>query len=661
MSPFLTELRLTSCPKCGQEVLKIVRRLRAPSSADAKQAMKEPCHECLLAAARPFERSYLLRAWRQQWQRAGGKMADLPACLRLPEDTPASSPTALPRLTPVAALSPRGGSDTPVWKPPTRVLCAEPSPRTRRPNVLFVTHDLQPQGAQRILLGLLPHLRGMNIQLFAIAGGSLAPSFEQAGIPVLRGAWPHSLDLVVVNTLAAHPAVSKAKELGIPCLWFCHEWATQPWLDPQMYADLAASVRLNVFVHAAQRQQFPQVKDGQARIIPSVIQPMLRGDRIQSRASLTIADDAFHVVTFGMDETRKGQQDLRQASSDLPMRVDYVYGQVDTSAWLSSADVYVSTSRAECYPLSTQEAKACRLPVIATNLPVHRDMIESGVNGYLYEPGDVEALRDLLVRLQTHPELRRELGDRAINGMTWEHSLLARENVILLAAGGASVSQDLLHVVYHVCGMGEFWRDVVREQLSSLKAAGLARLYISHCGEGLAWLQEQGLRLGMELIVCCHDDSVLVYERPAIQLTQWLAHSSDKPILYLHTKGVSYREPNPVMEEWRRLMMDELVPAWRRHVAKLEEYDAVGVNWWERHNKWHFSGNFWFAHPRWLRQLPPIASYWRDRFSAERWVGAIPGCKPKSLLCENAAFWGKDRQLLAELRNVQRARQKGGD
>ncbi|MBN9523692.1 hypothetical protein J0H58_35135, partial [bacterium] len=103
--------------------------------------------------------------------------------------------------------------------------------------------------------------------------------------------------------------------------------------------------------------------------------------------------------------------------------------------------------------------------------------------------------------------------------------------------------------------------------------------------------------------------------------------------------------------DWRRLMMRETVGDWRVHAADLAagRYDAAGVNWWFRPDSTHFSGNIWMASAAWLRQLPSPDQHFRDRWSCERWVGSVPGCRAKSLACSDRKFWAEDQGLLAEL------------
>ena len=52
----------------------------------------------------------------------------------------------------------------------------------------------------------------------------------------------------------------------------------------------------------------------------------------------------------------------------------------------------------------TLEAMAHRLPVIATRAGGIPDKVKDGVNGFLVEPGDVDALSKAIVKMANHPD-----------------------------------------------------------------------------------------------------------------------------------------------------------------------------------------------------------------------------------------------------------------
>lgn len=74
-------------------------------------------------------------------------------------------------------------------------------------------------------------------------------------------------------------------------------------------------------------------------------------------------------------------------------------------------DLYVSTSLKEGLPLSLIEAMAACLPVVATDVPGHRDVVAHGETGLLIPPEDPTALADAVAMLLANPERRRRMGE----------------------------------------------------------------------------------------------------------------------------------------------------------------------------------------------------------------------------------------------------------
>jgi nucleotide-binding universal stress UspA family protein len=197
-------------------------------------------------------------------------------------------------------------------------------------------------------------------------------------------------------------------------------------------------------------------------------------------------------------------------------------------------------------------------------------------------------------------------------------------------------------VVYHAAGMGN-WEQVVPEQLQALAESGLRDVRLTHVGAGLDRILDEARQRDIHLTVVRSDPNLAHYETFGILEVERLAkqEKTDRPILYLHTKGVS----NPAdggKASWRRVMQDGLVRRWNVNVGYLTEYDAVGVNF-QNHGEQHFSGNFWLARPDWIRRLPDYAAYHGakglTRYSAEMWIGAACYIRAKSLLCQDQNFW----------------------
>jgi 1,2-diacylglycerol 3-alpha-glucosyltransferase len=81
---------------------------------------------------------------------------------------------------------------------------------------------------------------------------------------------------------------------------------------------------------------------------------------------------------------------------------DYIPAQ-DLPALLNSADIFAMPSEAELQSIATLEALACGRPVLAANAKALPELVENGVNGYLFRAGDVEDAARCMARLADQP------------------------------------------------------------------------------------------------------------------------------------------------------------------------------------------------------------------------------------------------------------------
>ena len=80
----------------------------------------------------------------------------------------------------------------------------------------------------------------------------------------------------------------------------------------------------------------------------------------------------------------------------------------------AAADVFVlpSVSRLEAFGIAALEAMASGKPVVVTDIPGVRDVIEDGREGFLADPVNPQDLARKIQRLVDDPSLRREMGRR---------------------------------------------------------------------------------------------------------------------------------------------------------------------------------------------------------------------------------------------------------
>jgi hypothetical protein len=83
-------------------------------------------------------------------------------------------------------------------------------------------------------------------------------------------------------------------------------------------------------------------------------------------------------------------------------------------------------------------------------------------------------------------------------------------------------------------------------------------------------------------------------------------YSSNTPMLYVHTKGVSHTHPilKKNVNAWVRYLDVYNINKWERCLDGLVDNDAAGGFYVE--DPKHFQGNFWWANSDYLKNLPRI-------------------------------------------------------
>jgi glycosyltransferase involved in cell wall biosynthesis len=88
----------------------------------------------------------------------------------------------------------------------------------------------------------------------------------------------------------------------------------------------------------------------------------------------------------------------------------YLGYQEEVASWYAAFDAFLLPSGNEGTPVSAIEALAAGRPVVATRVGGIPDVVREGVDGFLVELGDVEAMADRLALLAEDPELRERMG-----------------------------------------------------------------------------------------------------------------------------------------------------------------------------------------------------------------------------------------------------------
>jgi glycosyltransferase involved in cell wall biosynthesis len=164
--------------------------------------------------------------------------------------------------------------------------------------------------------------------------------------------------------------------------------------------------------------------------------------------SVPIRKEKFRAIITGTLIEGKGQEEAIQAIAELAgrgMRIEllvigsgivhyeqhlrnliavkeledliYLIGHVrNPYPFMKSADIGLVCSRCEAFGRVTIEAMFARKPVIGARSGATPELVQDGVNGLLYKPGNVKDLADKIQFLYENPMEASRLGER---GFQW--------------------------------------------------------------------------------------------------------------------------------------------------------------------------------------------------------------------------------------------------
>ncbi|HUV91324.1 MAG TPA: glycosyltransferase family 4 protein [Anaerolineae bacterium] len=140
-----------------------------------------------------------------------------------------------------------------------------------------------------------------------------------------------------------------------------------------------------------------------------------KGIDVLLQALCRISDPGLRLLVVGDGDLRATYQS-QALDLGLAARVTFC-GQVpdaDLPAHYAASDLLVlpSTTMGEAFGVVLLEAMACGKPVIASNLPGVRSVVNDGQDGLLVRPGDAADLAQKLQRLLADAPGRREMGVR---------------------------------------------------------------------------------------------------------------------------------------------------------------------------------------------------------------------------------------------------------
>ena len=143
-------------------------------------------------------------------------------------------------------------------------------------------------------------------------------------------------------------------------------------------------------------------------------------------------------------------------------------------------------------------------------------------------------------------------------------------------------------------------------------------LVINNIGEPLD--EDKYKNINEKIIVINYSNDISLFENTTMkQIVTFSKLHDNYNILYLHTKGVSYKDDHyfyPGILSWINYMLYSLINHSEDCIKLLNVYDTIGVNIKEHDsNPLHYSGNFWWGKSSYLKKLTP--SIFKDKYDCE--------------------------------------------
>lgn len=208
-------------------------------------------------------------------------------------------------------------------------------------------------------------------------------------------------DLVLTS---AEPVVRTMAELGVPGVRVIRNPVDMTVFhpgppSPVLCAGLAVTDRDIVVAHASNMKAQKRPLD------------------VVEAAELALARDDRLLFVIAGDGALRGEMEAECARRGLSERFRFIgwIEHVAVADLFRSAQMLVMPSWFEAQALVYLEAQACGCPLVVSDIPAARVVVEDGATGLIFALGDAAAMADQIVTLAAEPDLRRRLAASALD------------------------------------------------------------------------------------------------------------------------------------------------------------------------------------------------------------------------------------------------------
>ena len=280
---------------------------------------------------------------------------------------------------------------------------------------------------------------------------------------IIRKLEPFKIQYIHSNTLRTFYGIEIARRMNIPCSWNPRE--SEP---SETYFDYLSTpvkeIALKcfnypnkiIFVSNYSKDNWKHLDNNNFTTIHNALNTerliidSANWSREEARASLGIKDNEIVIISVGTISERKGQKDillavekipidkmnnvkifiigdypskyseeLHELYSKLPLKLrESIFIIPETNKenefskildYYTAADILIFSSRIESYPRVILEALYYNLAIITTPVFGVKEQVVDGYSALFYEPGEIEKLKDQILKLINNEDLRSEL------------------------------------------------------------------------------------------------------------------------------------------------------------------------------------------------------------------------------------------------------------
>jgi glycosyltransferase involved in cell wall biosynthesis len=129
----------------------------------------------------------------------------------------------------------------------------------------------------------------------------------------------------------------------------------------------------------------------------------------------SLRSSVFDLVIAGDGEERvEIERTIRECGVSDHVHLVGAKGYYDLPAYYANAGAFIHASTTEQWGLVVNEAMASGLPVLVSNrCGCATDLVKEGVNGWTFDPTNEEQMADLMLRISSDEEQRKEMGRKS--------------------------------------------------------------------------------------------------------------------------------------------------------------------------------------------------------------------------------------------------------